>query len=392
MIVNSSQGGGSKDTWVLEEAAPPAEAGADPGTALVAAAACPACRATAAGPPSSNSSSNSRTCSPGSPTSCTGSAASSRAPSTPRACSTASSTPTCRAARTTRRACACRGTRCWRSWAREPAPSRASRDEVVAPAHARPDEPGLASLSCVTARARGRAHRPRRLLGARCGRRSTRSTSACCGATSPPRCAAGPYSVYAYVRERCGLFWGVTERTMLRDEAHAFLQAGRGDRVRRHGAADAARGAAAGRRGRRGSTCATARRSRCCRRSAASRPTAAPCPRRPTRGRSRASCSTSATTRTRWPPRSSALHAALTAADPSLPQLAAGAAPRAADRRPRLPRPRGRRRTATLAATLGSVQHELAQVDADIAQRYFGGTAQPRRAHRLAACTSRSAT
>ena len=36
----------------------------------------------------------------------------------------------------------------------------------------------------------------------------------------------GPYSVYAYVRDRCGLFWGVTSRTMLRDEAHAFLQAG----------------------------------------------------------------------------------------------------------------------------------------------------------------------
>jgi len=36
----------------------------------------------------------------------------------------------------------------------------------------------------------------------------------------------GPYSVYAYVKERCGLFWGVTNRTMLRDEAHAFLLAG----------------------------------------------------------------------------------------------------------------------------------------------------------------------
>jgi uncharacterized alpha-E superfamily protein len=36
----------------------------------------------------------------------------------------------------------------------------------------------------------------------------------------------GPYSVYAYVKERCGLFWGVTGRTMLRDEAHAFLEAG----------------------------------------------------------------------------------------------------------------------------------------------------------------------
>jgi uncharacterized alpha-E superfamily protein len=37
---------------------------------------------------------------------------------------------------------------------------------------------------------------------------------------------AGPYSVYALVRERCGLFWGVTRRTMLRDEANAFLEAG----------------------------------------------------------------------------------------------------------------------------------------------------------------------
>jgi uncharacterized alpha-E superfamily protein len=36
----------------------------------------------------------------------------------------------------------------------------------------------------------------------------------------------GPYSIYAYVKERCGLFWGVTDRTMLRDEAHAFLEAG----------------------------------------------------------------------------------------------------------------------------------------------------------------------
>lgn len=36
----------------------------------------------------------------------------------------------------------------------------------------------------------------------------------------------GPYSVYAFVKEHCGTFWGVTGRTMLRDEAHAFLVAG----------------------------------------------------------------------------------------------------------------------------------------------------------------------
>jgi uncharacterized alpha-E superfamily protein len=36
----------------------------------------------------------------------------------------------------------------------------------------------------------------------------------------------GPYSVYQYVKERCALFWGLTRRTMLRDEASAFLEAG----------------------------------------------------------------------------------------------------------------------------------------------------------------------
>ena len=36
----------------------------------------------------------------------------------------------------------------------------------------------------------------------------------------------GPYSIYSYVKERCGLFWGLTSRTMLKDEARAFLIAG----------------------------------------------------------------------------------------------------------------------------------------------------------------------
>ena len=36
-----------------------------------------------------------------------------------------------------------------------------------------------------------------------------------------------PYSVYQYVRERSALFWGLTQRTMLRDEAASFLAAGR---------------------------------------------------------------------------------------------------------------------------------------------------------------------
>ena len=37
---------------------------------------------------------------------------------------------------------------------------------------------------------------------------------------------SGPYPLATYVKGRCALFWGVAARTMLRDEAHAFLEAG----------------------------------------------------------------------------------------------------------------------------------------------------------------------
>jgi uncharacterized alpha-E superfamily protein len=37
----------------------------------------------------------------------------------------------------------------------------------------------------------------------------------------------GPYSFYQGVKERCALFWGLVDRTMLRDEARSFLEAGR---------------------------------------------------------------------------------------------------------------------------------------------------------------------
>jgi len=37
---------------------------------------------------------------------------------------------------------------------------------------------------------------------------------------------SGPYSMSSYVKARCALFWGVAGRTMLRDEAYAFLEAG----------------------------------------------------------------------------------------------------------------------------------------------------------------------
>ncbi len=38
---------------------------------------------------------------------------------------------------------------------------------------------------------------------------------------------AAPHSVYELVKTRTALFWGVAAQTMLRDEAHAFLEAGR---------------------------------------------------------------------------------------------------------------------------------------------------------------------
>jgi uncharacterized alpha-E superfamily protein len=40
------------------------------------------------------------------------------------------------------------------------------------------------------------------------------------------RLYSGPSSIYQHVKERSALFWGLTARTMLRDEASAFLSAG----------------------------------------------------------------------------------------------------------------------------------------------------------------------
>jgi uncharacterized alpha-E superfamily protein len=42
----------------------------------------------------------------------------------------------------------------------------------------------------------------------------------------PAALQSGPYSFYQEVKENCALFWGVMDRTMLRDEGRAFLEAG----------------------------------------------------------------------------------------------------------------------------------------------------------------------
>ena len=246
--------------------------------------ACPDLRTGGAGPASSSSSSSSR-CSPGSPTSCTGSAASWRAPSTPRACSTASSTPTCRAAATTPA-----GVRL--SWdallaimgAEPPATPAVARRGRARCSRSTPSDPASV-LYCVTQRARGRAH-----ACATCSRAEMWEAinTFHLGLLRRDMSAAlrtGPYSVYAYVRERCGAVLGrdraarccATRRTRSCRRARA-IEAGR------HGAADAARRAARPSGGGGEATRATARRWRCCRRSAASRPTGARSRRRRTRG------------------------------------------------------------------------------------------------------------
>jgi uncharacterized alpha-E superfamily protein len=185
----------------------------------------------------------------------------------------------------------------------------------------------------------------------------------------------GPYSVYAYVRERCGLFWGVTSRTMLRDEAHAFLQAGaaieaadmvlrmlrvalpgdgEGDETHsRDGQALALLQAVGG--------------FQAYRRAVPAPPNARPVARFLLYERDYPDSIAFSV---------EALHAALTAADPSyrgspavlrLGRLMADLDFRA----------RTTEGEAAFAVTLGAVQRELAQVDADIAHRYFGGAGTP---------------
>ena len=186
------------------------------------------------------------------------------------------------------------------------------------------------------------------------------------------RLRSGPYSVYGYVKERCALFWGLTSRTMLRDEASAFLAAGgrieSADMVLRMlrvalppgrpGAVEHGR--------------AAARRWRCCRPSAASRPTAARCPRRPTRCPVARFLVFERTYPDSVAASVDAVHNALFRADGN---------PRNSEPVLRLQRLsadlefRGRAEAdgGDLHATCEAVQEELVRVDRDIADRYFAG-------------------
>ena len=186
------------------------------------------------------------------------------------------------------------GRRSWRSWARAPDGAAVRRDEVAAP---------------LTLDPRASPRRDRASSRAREGARTVRDVISAdmweaintthLGAARPDarRAPAGGPVRGLPVRQ------GAQRAVLGPDRPDDAARRGervprrrRPDRVGRHGAADAARRAAADERRRRRR--ATARRSRCCRPSAASRPTAAPSRRRRTRARSRASCSTSARTPT----------------------------------------------------------------------------------------------
>src|ERR671919_1484439 len=106
----------------------------------------------------------------------------------------------------------------------EPAERGATRDEVIRLLTLDPDYPASV-LACVT-HAREGARTVRDVFSAEMWEAINTFHLGLLRVDMSAALRTGPYSVYAYVRDRCGLFWGVTSRTMLRDEAHAFLQAG----------------------------------------------------------------------------------------------------------------------------------------------------------------------
>jgi uncharacterized alpha-E superfamily protein len=186
----------------------------------------------------------------------------------------------------------------------------------------------------------------------------------------------GPYSVYAYVKERCGLFWGVTSRTMLRDEARAFLEAGAaieaGDMVLRmlRVGLPTDREDGADPHLRDGQALALLQAVgglQAYRRAVPAPPNARPVARFLLHERDYPDSVASSI---------GALHVALTAADAnyrnSPPVLRLGRLIADLDFRSR-----AGDGDSLLSDTLGIVQRELAHVDAAIVQRYFGGAAPP---------------
>jgi uncharacterized alpha-E superfamily protein len=98
------------------------------------------------------------------------------------------------------------------------------RDEVLTRLTLAFDEPASV-ISCVS-RAREGARTMRDVISAEMWEAVNTTHLALSAGDLEGRMQMGPYSVFQYVKERSALFWGLTSRTMLRDEARAFLVAG----------------------------------------------------------------------------------------------------------------------------------------------------------------------
>jgi uncharacterized alpha-E superfamily protein len=98
------------------------------------------------------------------------------------------------------------------------------RDEVLNRMTLARDEPASV-ISCV-ARAREGARTVRDVISAEMWEAINTTHLALSAGDLEGRMQMGPYSVFQYVKERSALFWGLNSRTMLRDEARAFLVAG----------------------------------------------------------------------------------------------------------------------------------------------------------------------
>ncbi len=80
-------------------------------------------------------------------------------------------------------------------------------------------------ISCV-GRAREGARTVRDVISAEMWESINTTHLSLTGSDLPGRMQMGPYGVFRYVKERSALFWGLQGRTMLRDDARAFLVAG----------------------------------------------------------------------------------------------------------------------------------------------------------------------
>lgn len=98
------------------------------------------------------------------------------------------------------------------------------RDEVLTRLTLDTSEP--ASVIACVARAREGARTVRDVVSAEMWEAVNTTHLTLSASDMEGRMQMGPYSVFHYVKERSALFWGLHNRTMLRDEARAFLIAG----------------------------------------------------------------------------------------------------------------------------------------------------------------------